>query len=58
MKYFVSGDIHGFYDEWQNALNEKDFDLNEKATQIERNKSIGGHCREVIEQDSLHLLTL
>ena len=23
MKYFVSGDIHGFYDEWQNALKDK-----------------------------------
>lgn len=28
MKYFVSGDIHGFYDEWQSALKEKGFDLN------------------------------
>lgn len=27
MKYFVSSDIHGFFDEWQNALNEKGFDL-------------------------------
>ncbi len=28
MKYFVSADIHGFYDEWINALNEKQFDIN------------------------------
>lgn len=28
MKYFVSGDIHGFFDEWQKALKEKGFDLN------------------------------
>lgn len=28
MKYFVSGDIHGFYDEWQNALKDKGFDIN------------------------------
>ena len=28
MKYFVSSDIHGFFDEWQSALNEKGFDLN------------------------------
>ena len=28
MKYFVSGDIHGFYDEWQSALKEKGFDIN------------------------------
>ena len=28
MKYFVSGDIHGFFDEWQKALKEKEFDLN------------------------------
>lgn len=27
MKYFVSGDIHGFYDEWQSALKEKCFDI-------------------------------
>lgn len=27
MKYFVSGDIHGFYDEWQSALKEKGFDI-------------------------------
>lgn len=28
MKYFVCSDIHGFYDEWQKALREKGFDLN------------------------------
>lgn len=28
MKYFVSADIHGFFDEWQKALKEKEFDLN------------------------------
>ena len=28
MKYFVSGDIHGFYDEWLSALKEKGFDIN------------------------------
>lgn len=28
MKYFVSADIHGFYDEWQAALKEKGFDIN------------------------------
>lgn len=28
MKYFVSADIHGFFDEWQKALKEKGFDLN------------------------------
>lgn len=27
MKYFVSSDIHGFYDEWITALNEKGFDI-------------------------------
>ena len=27
MKYFVSSDIHGFFDEWQNVLNEKGFDI-------------------------------
>ena len=27
MKYFVSSDIHGFFDEWQNALKDKGFDL-------------------------------
>lgn len=28
MEYFVSSDIHGFYDEWQSALKEKGFDIN------------------------------
>lgn len=28
MKYFVSADVHGFYDEWITALNEKQFDIN------------------------------
>lgn len=28
MKYFVSADIHGFYDEWQNSLKDKGFDIN------------------------------
>ncbi|MEG1751514.1 MAG: metallophosphoesterase [Clostridia bacterium] len=28
MKYFVCADIHGFYDEWINALKEKQFDIN------------------------------
>jgi serine/threonine protein phosphatase 1 len=27
MKYFVSSDVHGFYDEWIVALNEKGFDI-------------------------------
>ena len=34
MKYFVSSDIHGFFDEWQNALNEKGFDLNNPEHKI------------------------
>lgn len=28
MKYFVSADIHGFYDEWITALNDKGFNIN------------------------------
>lgn len=28
MKYFVSADIHGFYDEWISALNDRGFDIN------------------------------
>ena len=28
MKYFVSADIHGFYNEWMLALKEKQFDIN------------------------------
>ena len=27
MKYFVSADIHSFYDEWIEALNEKQFNI-------------------------------
>ena len=34
MKYFVSGDIHGFYDVWQNALKDKGFDLNNPEHKI------------------------
>ena len=34
MKYFVSSDIHGFYDEWQNALKEKQFDINNPEHKI------------------------
>lgn len=34
MKYFVSSDIHGFYDEWQNALKEKQFDINNSEHKI------------------------
>ena len=34
MKYFVSSDIHGFFDEWQNALNEKGFELNSPEHKI------------------------
>ncbi len=29
MKYFVSSDIHSFYDEWIEALNEKQFNIND-----------------------------
>lgn len=28
MKYFVSADIHGYFDEWMQALKEKGFDIN------------------------------
>lgn len=34
MKYFVSSDIHGFFDEWQNALKDKGFDLNDPEHKI------------------------
>ena len=34
MKYFVSSDIHGFFNEWQSALNEKGFDLNNPEHKI------------------------
>ncbi|MGN1222127.1 MAG: metallophosphoesterase [Christensenellales bacterium] len=34
MKYFVSSDIHGFFDEWQNALKEKGFDLKNSEHEI------------------------
>lgn len=34
MKYFVSGDIHGFYDEWQSALKEKGFDISNPEHKI------------------------
>lgn len=34
MKYFVSGDIHGFYDVWQNALKDKGFNLDNPEHKI------------------------
>lgn len=34
MKYFVSSDIHGFFNEWQNALKDKGFDLNNPEHKI------------------------
>ena len=34
MKYFVCADIHGFYDEWQSALKEKGFDINNPLHKI------------------------
>ena len=34
MKYFVSSDIHGFFDEWRNALTDKGFDLNNPEHKI------------------------
>ena len=34
MRYFVSGDIHGFYDEWQSALKEKGFDISNPEHKI------------------------
>lgn len=27
-KYFISSDIHSFYDEWINSLNDSGFDIN------------------------------
>ena len=34
MKYFVSADIHGFFNEWQAALKEKVFDINSPEHKI------------------------
>jgi len=34
MKYFVCADIHGFYDEWIKALDEKGFDINNSTHKI------------------------
>ena len=34
MKYFVSADIHGFFNEWQAALQEKGFDINNPEHKI------------------------
>lgn len=34
MKYFVSSDIHGFFNEWQNVLKDKGFDLNNPEHKI------------------------
>ncbi len=34
MKYFVSSDIHGFYDEWIKALKEKQFNINNPEHKI------------------------
>lgn len=34
MKYFVCSDIHGFYNEWMKALDEKGFDINNPKHKI------------------------
>lgn len=34
MKYFVSADIHGHFDEWMNSLTEKGFDINNPQHKI------------------------
>ena len=34
MKYFVSSDIHGFYDEWQKSLKDNGFDMNNPCHKI------------------------
>ena len=34
MKYFVSSDIHGFFDEWQKALKDKGFDIDNPEHKI------------------------
>jgi len=34
MKYFVSSDIHGHFDEWMNSLAAKGFDINNPQHKI------------------------
>ena len=34
MKYFISADIHGFYDEWQTALRDSGFDISNPKHKI------------------------
>ena len=34
MKYFVSADVHGFFNEWKFALKEKGFDINNSEHKI------------------------
>ena len=34
MKYFVSADIHGFFDEWMSALKKNDFDIDNQQHKI------------------------
>ena len=34
MKYFVCSDIHGYYDEWQTALKQNGFDMNNQQHKI------------------------
>ncbi len=34
MKYFVSADIHGYYDEWMKALDEQGFDINNENHKV------------------------
>ena len=43
MKYFVSSDIHGHYDEWQLALNEAGFDFNNPNHKIV-------HCGDLFDR--------
>ena len=34
MKYFVSSDIHSYFDEWQKALIKKGFDINNSEHKV------------------------
>ena len=66
MKYFVSADIHSFYDEWIEALKEKQFDINNPDHMIivcgdlfdrgEQAKELQAFVMELLNKDKIILV--
>lgn len=66
MKYFVTADVHGFYNEWMQALKEKQFDINNPEHKLvvcgdlfdrgTQPKQIQAFAMEMLEKDKIILI--